>query len=140
VNAGTKGDITPREGQTVSGGVAWSRTKSGPGISSPVVYDGRLYVVEYIGGILGCDDAKTGERIYRERIPSLRQCAASLLACDGKIYALGDDGTMSIVKAGPKFEIVGKNKLDGEFWATPAMVGDAVLLRSPNAVYCVREH
>jgi outer membrane protein assembly factor BamB len=139
IKAGASGELTLPEGERANQGVAWSRTNSGPGIPSPVVLDGRLYVLEYSGGMLGCYDSQTGQRIYRERIPRLQQSAASLLACGSIIYALAEDGTMHQIKAGSKFEVCGTNKLDGMFWATPAIVGDAFLLRSADALYCVKK-
>lgn len=139
VKAGASGNITPQKGETASAGVVWSRTKSGPGVSSPVVHGELLYVVEYSGGILGCYDRKTGERVYRQRVPKLRQCAASLLACAGKIYLLGDDGTFTILQAGREFRVLAQNKIDDNFWATPAIIGSTLLLRSANALYCIRQ-
>jgi outer membrane protein assembly factor BamB len=139
VNAGAKGDITPREGQATSDGVTWSRTSSGPGLSSPVVCDGRLYVMEYFGGILGCYDCKTGERVFRGRAPNIHQGVASLLACRDRLYVLRDDGMMVIVEAGSTMKVLGKNKLDDSFWSTPALIRDTLLLRSATAVYCVRK-
>src|SRR5262249_26697301 len=102
-------------------------------------YDRRLYVTEYFGGILACYDARTGEPVFRERLPGVRQCIASLLACRGRVYALGDDGTMAVVAAGPRFKLIGRNKLSDSFWAKPAITSDAILLRSASAVFCVRK-
>ena len=39
----------------------------------------------------------------------------------------------------PEFEVLRTNRLDGLFWATPAIAGDSLLLREAGSLYCVRE-
>jgi hypothetical protein len=69
VKAGAKGDITPKSGEKSSDGVAWSESRAGLGMASPLVYKGYVYVLERNGGLINCFDAKTGKVAYtKERI------------------------------------------------------------------------
>src|SRR5262249_44100820 len=72
VKAGASGDVTPKRGQTTSAGVAWSQSRGGPSMASPLVYKGYLYVLEQNGGLVTCYDARTGKQAYRERLPGAR--------------------------------------------------------------------
>lgn len=103
-------------------------------VPTPVYHDGRLYCVEQNGTAL-CLDAKTGKTVYRERIPVKGAGAkvyASTVLADGKLYApTREDGTI-VLAAGPKFEVLARNRLDDPslFNATPAIAGSRILLRS----------
>jgi hypothetical protein len=46
-------------------------------------------------------------------------------------------GTTYVFKAGPKFELVAKNVLPEEVFATPAAAGRQLFLRSRQRLYCL---
>jgi outer membrane protein assembly factor BamB len=138
VNAGASGDITPKQGQSTSAGVTWSQTKTGPEMASPLVYQGYLYLLSRDGGLVSCFDAKTGKQAYRERLPGARAFWASPWAYDGKVFCLDDGGTTHVLQAGPEFKVLGKNSLNDQFWATPAVAGGSLILRGVDNVYCIK--
>jgi outer membrane protein assembly factor BamB len=138
VKAGASGDITLKGGAKSSDAVAWSLPQAGPGTASPLVYDGRLYVLEDRGGLLSCHDATTGKQLYKERIPGARGFTASPWAYDGKVFCLDDSGATHVIQAGSEFKVLGKNVLDGMCWASPAVAGGAVYLRTAADLYCIR--
>jgi outer membrane protein assembly factor BamB len=138
VKAGASGDITLKDGETSNAGVAWVRPKAGPGISSPLAYDGFVYVLDR--GMLSCYDAKTGEPAYsRERLKGGSGFTSSPWASAGKIYCLDEDGQTFVVKAGREFELLGKNSLNEMFWASPAVAGDAMILRGVEHLFCIKK-
>ena len=140
VKAGASGDITLKSGTTSNDGVAWSRTRSGPYIVSPLLYQGYLYVAEQRGGMLSCYDAKTGKPAYsRERLAGARSFTSSPWAYDGKVFCLDEDGQTFVVKAGPEFKLLGKNELNEMFWSTPAIASGSLILRGAENLYCVRQ-
>jgi outer membrane protein assembly factor BamB len=138
VKAGATGDITPKAGATSSPGIAWRLPQAGPGTASPLVYQGHLYILDERGGILSCYDAKTGKRVYRERLSGARGFTSSPWAYDGKIFCLDDGGTTHVVAAGREFQELGQNTLAEMFWSSPAVAGGALLLRGVDHLYCVR--
>jgi len=137
VKAGASGDISLKEDETSNAYVLWKKTGSGSRGPSPLLLDGRVYVLR--NGTLTCLDAKTGKQIYDERLPNARGFTTSPWASDGRIYCLDEDGTCFVVKAGPKFEIVGKNKLGEMFWSSPALSDGAIYLRGVDTLYCIKQ-
>jgi outer membrane protein assembly factor BamB len=137
VAAGTQGDVE-LDGEFESEKVAWSRTRSGPGMASPVAAKGYLYIPGS-GSILNCYDTTTGERAYRTRVPNMSTVVASLWADDDRVFILDEDGTTHVIQSGPEFKLLGANQLDDLFWSTPAIAGETLLLRGVEALYCIRE-
>ena len=137
VNSGTAGEI-PLDNDFKNEKIAWSRTKSGPGMASPVVAQGHLYIPGS-GGILSCYDANTGERVYRTRVPNMSTVVASLWADEERFCMLDENGTTHIVQTGPEFKLLGTNKIDDLFWSTPTIAGDTLLLRGVEKLYCIRK-
>ena len=138
IRAGASGDVTLKEGETSNAGVAWSQPRGGPEKASPLLYEGHLYILRTNGGIVTCYDAKTGKQLYRQRIPNATAFWTSPWAGDGKIFCLDDSGTTHVLDAGPEFKVLGTNKLNEMFWASPAIAGGSILLRSVDNLYCIR--
>lgn len=134
--AGLRGEIKLND-KFESDQIAWSMTKSGPGMASPVVSKGLLYIPGS-GGILNCYDEATGDRVYRTRVPQMATVAASLWADDERVFILDENGTTHVVQSGVEFKVLAANKIDDLFWSTPAIAGDALLLRGVEKLYCVR--
>jgi outer membrane protein assembly factor BamB len=137
VKAGASGDITPKGDESTSAGVAWSVNQAGPKMASPLLYDGCLYVLDQRGGIVLCYDAKTGKQHYKERLSGAKGFTASPWAANGKVFCLDEDGQTFVLKTGPKFALLGKNKLDDMFWSSAAIAGDRLLLRGVDKLYCI---
>jgi outer membrane protein assembly factor BamB len=93
--------------------VAWTFQR-GPDVPTPVSDGTYLYVVNETG-VVYCLNVKTGEVVYGpERIPNDFYSSSPTLA-DGKIYVTGETtGITTVLKAGPKFEILASNSLSDE--------------------------
>jgi len=130
IKLGRSGDLT------VTDAVGWSTTKGAPFISTPLLYRKELYAVEGMG-ILTCFDAKTGQTHFHQRLPGISSIIASPVAADGRIYFLGENGKMAILKSGPAFEVVGINEIPEKFHASPALVDGMILLRSDHHLFCI---
>lgn len=92
--------------------------------------------------MIACLRALTGKPVYdRQRLPQEMHFTASPWANDGKIFCLDEDGVTFVLRAGDKFEVLHTNKLadDDMCMATPAIVGDRLLIRTSQRVYCVRQ-
>ncbi len=136
---GASGDLTLEEGQTRSEHVLWYDRVAGTYIPTPVAYQGSLWVV-YDKGIFARYDAETGERIFRARIEgSAGAFTASPWAYRGKILAIDEDGTTFVFEAGDRFEQLYANPLEEMVLASPALVGDRLLIRTQNHLYSIRE-
>jgi outer membrane protein assembly factor BamB len=58
---------------------------------------------------------------------------------DGKIYCVSEDGTTTVVKAGPAFEILGVNKLESLTLASPVAVDNQIFIRTADYLYCIQK-
>jgi outer membrane protein assembly factor BamB len=141
VKAGAHGDISLKKGEKSNEFVLWHRTGVAPGMASPLVVDGLLYIQG--GGTLSCLDAKTGVQKYKERLPKTRGAeAACPFAAGDKLYFTDEGGQTFVVKPGAEFEVLATNKLGAEgevFWASPAVAGTDVFVRGTEYLYCVRK-
>jgi outer membrane protein assembly factor BamB len=124
------GDITLASDQTSSASVAWSSTRGGAFTPTPLVYGDYLYSIN-VSGILGCYDARTGERKYLQRIEHGGSgFSSSPVAADGRIYLSSEDGEIFVVRAGETFELLATNAMSEVIMATPAVSGGMLLVRT----------
>ena len=115
--------------------VLWKANRlKGGGNPTPLFYDGRVYALNATG-ILTCGSAKTGKEIWQERVKG--PVSASPVAAAGRIYIVNEEGLTTVVKVGDKPEIEAKNDLGDEIYATPAISGGAIFLRSDKFLYCI---
>ena len=119
-------------------GSAWSLDKATPYISTPLLYGERLYFVEDIKPLLTCVNAKTGEIVYTgERLNGLRQIFASPVGAGGHIYVPDRGGKVAVIAHADRFEVLAVNELEDGFDASPVVVGDELLLKGNNFLYCI---
>jgi outer membrane protein assembly factor BamB len=128
VRPGGSDDLTLPAGQTSSRFVAWSATRGGPYTPTPVIYGEHLYAISN-NGVLSCYQAKTGERVYQQRVGPGGAYSASPVAAEGKLYLSDEDGVVHVVKAGPNYELLASNPVGEVLMATPALSQGRVLVR-----------
>jgi outer membrane protein assembly factor BamB len=126
---------TPATGDITSTHVAWKATKGISGYSSPLFYDGRVYVVQD-GGRMTCWNAKTGKVLYeQERLGGEGEYYASPIAANGHIYTASTRGSVTVVQAGDSMSVKTKNALGESIMATPAIADDKLYVRSANHLW-----
>ena len=114
--------------------VVWKYKKSVPKSPSPVLVGDLLYFVGDSGGLVTCLEAATGELVWSERIASGKYWSAPLAAA-GKIYFHSEEGVTTVIEAGREFKVLAENELDGKHMASAAVSGDALFLRTDQALY-----
>lgn len=134
IKPGGRGDITLKAGQESNDYIAWSKQHGGPYMPTPIVYGDYFYACNN-QGIVTCYNAKTGERVYQERLGQGGSYSASPVASDGKLYFTSEDGDIFVVKAGPKFELLATNPMGEVCMATPAISGGAIFVRTEHHVF-----
>jgi len=128
LRAGGRGDITTSH-------LLWS-TINGPDVPTPVS-DGKYFYIVNDRGIMWCLDGRTGKEIYGpERIKSGTYSASPVLA-DDKIYVTNEDGLTTVVKAGPKFEVLAENPLNDYCLSSPAISNGQIFIRTAGFLYCI---
>jgi outer membrane protein assembly factor BamB len=137
VRLGGKGDVT----QTHS---AWTSNNS-TYIPTPVLHEGKLYFASD-AGFATCLDAKTGELVYKERLPGASATGrgskpfyASMVLANGQVYAVSRRNGTFVFPASTGFKLTAHNPLadDSQFNATPAVSGNQLFLRSDKFLYCL---
>ncbi|HEX8353750.1 MAG TPA: PQQ-binding-like beta-propeller repeat protein, partial [Pyrinomonadaceae bacterium] len=137
VRAGARGDLTLPEGESTSASVVWSRTGRGSYMPTPLVYRGVLYVLAN-NGLLDAYDLRTGEELYRQRLPLVGSgFSASPVAADGKLYLSNEDGEVLVVAAGRTFAHVATNSMGELLMATPALSDGVMYVRSSSSLFAV---
>ena len=139
IRPGASGDISLRGGATSNEYVAWYQPKAGNYNTSPLVY-GDIYYSLLDRGFFEAYDAVSGEPIYgRQRIRVGASFTSSPWAYNGKIFALSEQGDTYIIRAGREYEVMGVNSLDEMAMASPAIVGDRLLIRTTSKMYSIRK-
>jgi outer membrane protein assembly factor BamB len=137
VRPGARGDITLKQNASSNASVAWHKTGRGSYMPTPLAYDGVLYVLAN-QGVLDAYEVRTGEEIYRERIPHEGSgFSASPVAADGKVYLSSEDGDIFIVRAGRASEILGRQRMGEPLMATPALAGDTMYVRGQRHLFAI---
>jgi outer membrane protein assembly factor BamB len=137
VRPNAHGDLTLPEGKTASESIVWSRTGRGSYMPTPLIYNGILYVLAN-NGLFDAYNLKTGEEIYRQRLPAVGSgFSASPVAADGKIYLSNEDGEMLVIAAGEKFNHLATNSMGELLMATPALSDGVMYVRSSASLFAV---
>jgi outer membrane protein assembly factor BamB len=125
----------PGQGDLTTSNVVWRLQKSYPSIPAPLIYRGVMYLMKE-GGIVSSLDPASGQILKQGRTPNaLEEYYASPVAADGKIFVVSASGKVTILKADAQWEILATTDLDDEVWATPAIAGNNLYIRTRNSLY-----
>lgn len=122
-------------GEVSSTHVRWTLGGLQEGLGSPVIAGGYLYRY-HNGDVLKCVDLRTGKLVYAEKLPGASAWASPVATADGLVYFV-TGGKSYVVRAGPKFEIVGGGDLHDPNHASPAVSGGRLFVRGTNFLYCI---
>ena len=137
VKPGATGDLTTPDGARLNDFVAWLQPKAGTYLPTELAYEGGLYVLTH-NGILTRFDAKTGAQTYKARIGEGGDFTTSPWGYNGKIFCMNEEGRTFVIRAGDKYELLDSNDLGEMALATPALIGDRLILRTENHLYSIR--
>ena len=128
----------PRDGKPVdlTTRVAWRQKQGAPNKPSPTLAGGRLYVAADTG-VARCLDPGTGDVLWTKRLG--QTYSASPVYAGGHLYFLSEKGQVHVLKAGAgkEAEVVSEFTTAEGHFASPAVVGDALILRSTGHLYRV---
>ena len=129
IKLGGQGDMTGTA-------VRWRYQKPVPQVPSTLLYQGVLFMVND-SGILTSFEPATGSVLKQERLKgAIDKYFASPVGADGKVYLISQDGTVSVVSAKGDWQILAVNALGDEVFATPAVTGGRLYVRTQNILYC----
>lgn len=129
-----RGDITNTDK------IIWENHDAAPYVASPVLYQGQLYLTKERSGTMTSLDAKSGKILIEPaRLSEIRDVYASPVAADDKIYFTSREGVTVVVKHGTTLEELSVNRLGEPVDASPAIVGDRLIIRGAKHLYCIAE-
>ncbi len=139
IRPGAAGNISLGKDQTSNEYVVWSQARAGTYLPSSVAYESGIYVLNE-KGILTRFDAKTGKQSYKTRIdPAATAFTTSPWAYNGKLFCLSEEGQTFVIAAGEEFKLLHVNTLDDFTLASPALVGERLLIRTEHRLYSIRQ-
>ena len=138
IRPGAAGDITLKQDQTSNEYIVWSQPRAGTYLPSSLAYEGAIYSLTETG-ILNRFDAKTGKQTYKTRIdPAATAFTTSPWAYNGKLFCLSEEGQTFVVNTTEEFKLSHVNELDDMAQASPALVGERLLIRTEHRLYSIR--
>ncbi|QEG25171.1 sulfatase-like hydrolase/transferase [Mariniblastus fucicola] len=135
VRTDAKGNLDETESPD-DAGLAWRTEKGGSYMSTPVVVGEHMYLGN-TNGVLRCFNVKSGEKVYEKRIASGAYIVSSLVAANDKIYCTAEDGTVYVIKAGPEYEVLARNRLGAPCLATPAISAGVLFFRTAYSLIAI---
>lgn len=133
------GDISLQGDARANAHIAWSTAREGAYMQTPLVYGDYLYVCRD-NGVLSCYEARTGKRVYQERLGTGRTgFTASPVAAAGKLYFSSEEGDVFVVQAGPRFKVLSTNSLNEVCLATPALSEGVLFFRTQGHLVAIAD-
>ena len=120
------------QGDVTTSRLLWTSREVGRVAGTPVEKDGLLYVGD-VGGIVYCLDAATGALVWKH--DTFGAIWGSLLAAGGRIYVGNEQGTMTVLRAGRRKEVLAEIEMDAALYSRPVLVGDALYLTTARRLY-----
>ncbi len=133
------GDISLAKDATTNAYIAWSEPRNGAYLQTPLIYDGLIYSARD-NGVVNCYEAKSGKRLYQERLGTGRTgFSASPVASDGKVFFTSEEGDVYVLKAGPQFQLLATNPMGEICMATPAISEGLLYFRTQGQIVAIGE-
>jgi outer membrane protein assembly factor BamB len=127
--AGGRGDLTGKS-------LLWRYGRSVPQLPTTVAYRGVVYMIND-GGVLTTLDAATGAVRKQARLRgAVDHYYASPVAGDGKVYVVSQSGVVVVLDSSGDQQVLSTGELDDEVYATPAIAGGRIFIRTRAALYC----
>jgi outer membrane protein assembly factor BamB len=120
--------------------VRWQYHRGIPQLPAPLVTGDVYWMVADQGGLVTQLDARTGELLGKERLAhAVDSYFAAPVAGDGKVYVLSHGGKLSVLAAKKGFELLAQADFAETCYATPALEGGVVYLRTAAKFYAFGE-
>ncbi|HEY3320751.1 MAG TPA: PQQ-binding-like beta-propeller repeat protein [Planctomycetota bacterium] len=125
VDASGSGDVTKTH-------VKWTQKAATNGFNSPLIVGEYLYRVS---SNLRCYKLATGEEVWSQRLGGDFN-PSPFATPDGRIY-YASSGHSWVIKAGPKYELLGEGELEDLSSCTPAVSDGKIIFKGQRKMYCV---
>jgi outer membrane protein assembly factor BamB len=114
--------------------LAWEHASGVPECPSPIVVDGRIYMVRN-GGVVTCVDANAGKEVYKQRLGGGGPYYASPVAASGRIILVSERGQVTQIESTSEPKVISRFEVGEPVWATPALGSGQIVLRSEKHLW-----
>jgi outer membrane protein assembly factor BamB len=122
------------QGDVTKSRLLWTSREVGRVVGTPIEKDGLLYVGD-AGGTVHCLDAATGAHVWKhETNGAIWGC---LLLAGNRLYIGNEEGTMTVLRAGRRKQLLAQIEMDAPLYSPPALIGDALYLATANRLYLI---
>jgi outer membrane protein assembly factor BamB/HEAT repeat protein len=122
------------QGDVTGSRLLWTSRDVGRVVGTPIVKDGLLYVGD-LGGTVHCLDAATGAHVWKhETHEAIWGC---LLLAGDRLYVGTVEGSMTVLRAGRRKELLAQIEMDAALYSRPAVKGDALYLATAHRLYLI---
>jgi outer membrane protein assembly factor BamB len=128
--------LSGASGDATGSHVQWKLSQGAPRYSSPILVD-DLLLMGNEQGVVTCVEAATAKKVWQQRLGGLFM--PSPLYADGKLYLSNEEGKTFVLAPGREFKLLATNELPGGYMASPAVHGQALILRTKDALWRVEE-
>jgi len=127
--------ISPNgQGDVTESKLLWTCREVGRVVGTPIEKDGLLYVGD-VGGTVHCLDAATGAHVWKhETNGAIWGC---LLLAGDRLYVGNEEGTMTVLRAGRRKQLLAQIEMDAPLYSPPALIGDALYLATAKRLYLI---
>jgi len=136
VSTKATGDITLKDGETSNAHVKWSKPRGGSYIHTMLLYNNKLYNVNW-NGVINCYDPGTGNEIYSGKLGKANSFTASPVASDGRIYIVDEEGNIFIIGDGDSLQVLAEIPLGENCTTAPSITDGMIYFRTQNHLYAV---
>lgn len=122
------------KGDVSQAGVAWTFSENVSDVPSPVS-NGELVYLLFSSGKLTCCDVKSGKKVWEQDIAE--SFFASPVMAGDRLFLVARSGAIFILKAGPKYEELGRASLGEPSDSTPALAPGLIIMRGASNLFCI---
>jgi len=127
-----------QEGLLTEKNLLWSIFENAPDVSTPLVMNGKLFVLDDRKRIITCIKPETGDIIWRDRLDTKQGFQASPTGADDKIYCISMAGEVVVFSAGEEFELLSKIDMgEGQCRSTIAISQGHIFVKTAQNLYCI---
>ena len=129
-------DPPAHSGDVTASRLLWTSREVGRVVGTPVAKDGLLYVAD-LGGTIHCLDAATGAQVWKHE--TNEAIWGSLLLAGDRLYVGNTEGSMTVLRAGRRKQVLAQIAMDAPLYSPPAQAGDALYLATANRLYLIAQ-
>jgi outer membrane protein assembly factor BamB len=121
------------QGDVTKSKVVWQTREGAYYVPSPVCKDSFLFTT-MTSGKVHCIETTSGKILWTEDLGL--QYSSPVLA-NGLVYMPNDNGVITVIKPGQKFEFIAKNSIGEKMFASPAISNGKIYLRGFQHLFCI---